>query len=121
MPRCKHCKKNYERQYPMQVACSIKCMIALKKDKIQNIKRQPIKPMSDKRKNRLCEYYKLREDFLLNKICPVTGKQATEIHHTNGRENDRLNDMKHWLAVSRTGHEWIHAHPKEAREAGWLV
>lgn len=33
MPRCKHCKKNYERQYPMQVACSISCAIELKNNK----------------------------------------------------------------------------------------
>lgn len=83
--------------------------------------RNPITPVSKARNERLKEYYKLREIFLLDKVCPVTGKKATEVHHTNGRENSRLTDIRYWLAVSREGHLWIHANPKEAREAGWLV
>ena len=85
------------------------------------MKRTKLKPVSKKRAERLKTYSELRKEFLKGKVCPVTGKQATEVHHMNHRENDRLNDVKYWLAVSREGHEWIHAHPKEAREAGWLL
>ncbi len=45
---------------------------------------------------------------------------AEEVHHTNRRNGDRLNDEKHWLAVSREWHFWIHANPSAAREKGWL-
>jgi len=77
--------------------------------------------ISEKRKVQLSEYSELRKEFLAGKICPVTRKEATEIHHTNGRENDRLNDVKYWLAVSREGHIWIHNNPIQAREKGWLL
>ena len=85
------------------------------------MKKTRLKPVSKKRAERLKTYSELRKEFLKGKRCPVTGEVATEIHHTNGRENERLNDVEFWLAVSRRGHEWIHANPKEAREAGWLV
>lgn len=80
-----------------------------------------MRQISDKRKKELDVYSVLRKTFLAGKRCPVTGREATEVHHTNNREHDRLNDMKYWLAVSREGHEWIHANPKEAREKGWLL
>ena len=83
-----------------------------------------IKPVSDKRAKQKKAYLLARKVFLMedcNKYCPVTGKPATEIHHTNGKENDRLLDRKYWLAVSREGHVYIHANPIEAREKGWLI
>jgi hypothetical protein len=46
---------------------------------------------------------------------------ATEVHHKNKRHGARLNDEAQWMAVSRQGHAWIHAHPAEARELGWLL
>tara|TARA_R110000868_G_scaffold5681_1_gene33552 strand:+ start:2248 stop:2649 length:402 start_codon:yes stop_codon:yes gene_type:complete len=83
-----------------------------------------IKPVSDKRAKQKAAYLLARNIFLMEhayKYCPVTGKPATEIHHTNGRENERLLDRKYWLAVSREGHQWIHNFPEEAREKGWLI
>jgi hypothetical protein len=49
--------------------------------------------------------------------CPY----ATEIHHKRGRFGSRLNQEEFWLAVSREGHDWIHANPKEAYEKGYLL
>lgn len=46
---------------------------------------------------------------------------ATEVHHRNGRTNDRLNDERFWLAVCRESHEWIHNHAREARAKGYLI
>ena len=83
-----------------------------------------IKPVSDKRAKQKATYLLARKVFLMeeeNKYCPVNGSLATEIHHTNGRENERLLDREYWLAVSREGHQWIHANPIEAREKGWLI
>lgn len=57
----------------------------------------------------------------IRKIVPYTKRRATDIHHKAGREGKRLNDEHHWLAVSREGHEWIHANPNEARRRGWLI
>lgn len=46
---------------------------------------------------------------------------ATEVHHRNGRTNDKLNDERFWLAVCRENHEWIHNHASAARAKGYLI
>ena len=47
-------------------------------------------------------------------------KPSEEIHHVCGRVGARLMDERHWLAVSRRGHVWIHDHPEAARQRGFL-
>lgn len=83
--------------------------------------KKPIRKVSKKRARQNAQYLKERAEFLDGKICPITGRPATEIHHTNGRENERLTDKKYWLAVTREGHEKIHANPVWAREMGYLI
>lgn len=135
--KCKHCGEEFQKIRPLDMFCSPGCAVAYKKDKQalkadkpnKPVKRKPIAPVSEKRLEQLAEYRKLRKEFLSryeNKFCPVMkhifGRDVhtTEIHHVNGRENERLNDVEFWLAVSREGHRWIHEHPKESRELGWL-
>lgn len=48
-------------------------------------------------------------------------KMTTDIHHKAGREGKLLNDERHWLAVSRAGHDFIHQNPGIARAHGWLI
>lgn len=92
----------------------------LKRSKSQ-LKRSPLKKVSRHRESQNREYSKLRKVFLETcPPCPVTGGVATEIHHTNHREGKLLNDVSQWLGVSLGGHRYIHSHPKEARENGWL-
>lgn len=68
------------------------------------------------------EYLKLREKFLNEEhICPVTGELATEVHHKKGRIGKLLTDVRYFLGVSRTGHEYIETHPEEAYEKGWSL
>ncbi len=83
--------------------------------------RSPIKKMSDKTKALNAKYLKARLKFLDGKICPITKSPATEIHHTNGREYERLIDKDYWLAVTREGHNKIHANPQWARDNGYLI
>ncbi len=45
--------------------------------------------------------------------------QACDIHHTAYRGINTLAQAT-WLAACRECHEWCHAHPKEARELGYL-
>ncbi len=47
--------------------------------------------------------------------------RSTEIHHRRKRNGAQLNNEADWLAVCRKSHEWLHAHPAEARAKGWLV
>ena len=92
------------------------------------LKRTPLKPptkppnkVSKKTAKLTAKYLKARAEFLDGKLCPITGRYATEIHHMDGREYERLIDESMWLAVTRDGHKWIHANPKEAREKGYLI
>lgn len=84
------------------------------------------KPVSEKRSSQLKDYSALRKEFLIkNPFCifKFTGcmMAATEVHHTNGRENDRLNDQKYWKGVCRNCHQ--HGHntlsAEEAIKAGF--
>ncbi len=43
-----------------------------------------------------------------------------EVHHMRGRAGSLLTDERHWMAVSKQGHRWVHEHPAEARERGWF-
>lgn len=92
------------------------------KEKLKSLK---INPQSDKRKEENKTYLQKRKLFLNqkeNKICLITNKPATEIHHKySGKDRDKyFLDVSTWLSVSREGHLWIHNNPKEAREKGYL-
>jgi len=56
---------------------------------------------------------------LNNRIVPVE-----EIHHMRGRghggRSPLLRDQRHWLAVSSSGHRFIHENTDKAREHGWI-
>lgn len=47
------------------------------------------------------------------KLLPV------DVHHIRGR-GPLLRAQEFWIAVSRKGHDWIHANGRAAREKGWL-
>ena len=133
--KCKHCGKEFKKRAPIHTYCSVKCDILAKKkrdEKKGNAKSspKPIAKFSSNRAKRNAAYLVANKLFLAkeeNKFCIVLAKlknqtvPATEVHHTNGREGERLNDQEYWLAVSREGHQWIHANPELAREQGWLT
>jgi hypothetical protein len=131
--KCKWCSKDYTQYRPLFPYCSFDCA---NKDQASKKKNKVVKPptktkqVSKKRKEETDEYSLARKEFLFkpeNEFCIVMatmhGKtvRCTEVHHKYGRENERLLDQEYWLAVSRKGHQWIHANPKLAREAGWLI
>jgi len=96
-------------------------------------KSKRIKPMSEKREAESKVYSTLRKVFLTGKRCVVYPHlEAVDVHHSMGRvgyaddwARERniplINDVRHFLACSREGHDWIHSHPVEAREKGWLI
>lgn len=45
--------------------------------------------------------------------------RSVDIHHVKGRGKYLL-DTSTWMAVSRYGHEWIHNHPKESYQRGYM-
>ena len=104
--------------------CFLKCQIRIDNSKKVKAPCQ-IKKVSEKRKLQDIEYKKLRLEFLSkpeNQICPISKQQTVEVHHTySGKDRSKYYlDTTTWLAVSRDGHNWIHNHPKDARELGYL-
>lgn len=108
--------------------------------------RVAVKKVSGKRVKQLAEYRKLRKEFLAkNPYCQIWMKQAgvrradidedgcildggymfvplsEEVHHVRGRIGAMLNNTRHWLAVSRKAHRWVHDSPREARILGFLA
>jgi len=84
-----------------------------------------LRPVSARRAAQLKVYRSLKKFVLKARPycemgdCPL--RRATQIHHMKGREGARLNDTRYWLAVCAQCHDWIHAHPKEARRIGVLL
>lgn len=88
--------------------------------------RKPLRQQSKKRAKENSQYLqKIKEYKDAHPVCQVRTKICTyhsqEIHHTRGRENDRLLDSEYWLAVCSLCHRYIHANPSESYQNGWLI
>ena len=119
------CKSCWQRQYGKPIK---------KNPNAKPPKRVPIKKkaykipkVSEKRKVQLAEYYKKRAEFLKERsLCElkVDDKctiKATEVHHTGGKENELLVEVKLWKAGCRHCHDTITEHSKEAIENGQSI
>lgn len=51
---------------------------------------------------------------------PACDGRAVHRHHKRGRVGDDVDDFDHTLDVCDGCHRYIHAHPAESYEAGWL-
>lgn len=106
------------------------------------IRYKRIRPISKRRQQRSAEYTRKARAFVAAAIargwtCPVVAcipelrygvkygwpisNRLNEVHHTRGRAGALLLDERYWLAVSKQGHRWIHEHPAQARNMGWLA
>ena len=104
-------------------------------------KRKRVKPVSDRRRGEVEAYRKAAREFVRTAVrsggtCPVVNavpelrdgfkyghkvsNRLNEVHHVRGRAGALLNDRRHWLALSKQGHRWVHEHPAEAVRLGWL-
>jgi hypothetical protein len=84
--------------------------------------RKPIRKVSVRRAKLNREYTNLKRAFLKSHPeCAVfKAMRSEDIHHLRGRAGSLLLDTSLWLAVSRRGHDWIHANPEAARRRGLL-
>lgn len=84
--------------------------------------RRYIRSTSPTRKAQLRDYAVKRVAFLeRHPWCAVLPRRrANQVHHMRGRHGALLLDERYWLAVSQAGHNWITAHPKQARARGFL-
>ena len=127
--KCKVCSEVFVKRSPLDMFCSNTCAYNYKKKSAKS-NPKPIAKFSDKRAKRNAAYLVANKLFLAkeeNKFCIVMAKLknktvlATEVHHTNGREGERLNDQEYWLAVSSEGHRFIHLNPEISYEQGWIT
>lgn len=133
---CIDCPSNSKEQPLTAKRCSThywNYRASLKPVKIKDIGK-PIPKVSKKRAVENAKYTVQRIIFMSkpeNKICPINGTHTTDVHHVKKRigfadEWARINniplllDERHWLAVSRLGHIWIHDNPEEATKLGYL-
>jgi len=87
------------------------------KNKPRIASKQYIKPISNKRKERLEKYYLLRDLYFKdNPICEFPGCSSREItlHHKRGRIGENL--FKDFCSLCIQHHEYCESHPKEAQE-----
>jgi hypothetical protein len=123
MPKCKVCNGKFNAQFFNQKTCSKSC----NSEYLAENKPTSVKRVSDKRQRQLDEYAVIREEYLNeNKHCVPCNDHniktvATEIHHKNGREGERLNDKRFFLSSCEDCHRHIHLNPKESREKGYLI
>lgn len=132
--KCKYCQEVFDKRSPLDMFCCSKHAVLYynekKKKKSAKSNPKPIAKFSSGRAKRNAAYLLANKLFLAkeeNQFCPVMAKlhgktvRATEVHHRNGREGERLNDQEYWIAVSNEGHKYIHANPKVAYEQGWIT
>jgi 5-methylcytosine-specific restriction endonuclease McrA len=58
--------------------------------------------------------------------CRRCGRSGTDAHHRQLRgmgktSGERMYDMASLILLCRDCHSWIHLHPSESYESGWLV
>jgi hypothetical protein len=86
-----------------------------------------VRTRSPHRSKEEAQYLKQRLSYMnTNPKCQASipnlcSHNATDVHHKNGRANERLNDTEHWVSVCRSCHDWIHSHPIEARQLNLLI
>lgn len=86
--------------------------------------KKPINKVSAKRAVENKEYARLRKDYLeVYPVCEVVECHlpSKEIHHMQGREGDKLNDVNFFLAVCPGCHRKIETDTKWARDNGYSI
>jgi len=82
-----------------------------------------IKPISDSMAKKLKEYRIERDEYMrTHPNCEFEGcnKESNDLHHKAGR-GEHLSNRGSFMSVCRKHHNWIHEHPKESRELGYLI
>lgn len=119
---CMQCARKYSKPISKGIKM-IESTRPLNKPVQATKKIKPIPKVSQKMKERLRLYYKVRETYLDGNIgCEARlngcNGTATDIHHKCGKTGDLLFDDKYFLAVCRPCHTHIELHPLEAKRKG---
>lgn len=88
------------------------------------LRRNPIRRRQRKGTGRYLEHREVIAEAA-NWVCqagtPVCEGNVEQIHHRKGRDGELLTDPTYLLAVCFPCHTYIHAHPQESYDKGWMV
>ena len=91
------------------------------------MKRTPIKRRSKKESERLRRYDRARQIVMESAqgMCEAGTNNcvgpAGQVHHRKGRDGELVDNLDYLLAVCYACHDYIHSHPHESYERGWMV
>jgi transposase len=107
-------------RYKLCKSCATRESLTLRPSVSQIKKRSDAKRIED-------QLYSIRNKTYLkqHERCEINTASctsvATEVHHTAYRTGTNYLDTATWKASCRACHQWVHSHPKEARELGFLI
>lgn len=91
------------------------------------MKRTPIRRRSRKESARVARYNKAREIVFersggsCEARTPDCRGVSDQVHHRKGRDGDLVDDIDYLLAACWACHNYIHRHPAESYERGWMI
>jgi hypothetical protein len=91
------------------------------------VRRTPIRRRSKKESERLRRYDRARTIVMetANGMCEAVTNRcmgpAGQVHHRRGRDGELVDDLDNLLAVCYACHDYIHSHPHESYERGWMI
>lgn len=94
------------------------------------MKRTPLRRVSDKKRKADAELAAARKTVIARAfgrceantpVCPSREHRGDHVHHVRRRSAGGQHDPANLLLVCEEAHSYIHAHPAESYEKGWLV
>lgn len=123
--KCRNCGKEFTPQHSsLEIACSFECAKEGRKPDLKLKTVYKIPKVSKKRQVEQLQYQVLRTEFLSkpeNKICPITGRETTDIHHKKGRVGSLFLNTDFWIALSREGHKFVEENPEWSKANGYSL
>lgn len=128
--RCQFCYWKNRKKVKESEAKELEPTEEIKEKKVitvsRNKKKYIIPKQSSKRRAQNVLYLKKRRIFMeQNTTCQAKLSNcsilSTDVHHRRGRVGDLLTDERYFLAVCRSCHDYIEAHPIFAKEKGFSL
>lgn len=123
--KCRNCRKEFTPTHnSLEAFCSFPCAKEGRKPDLKLKTVYKIPKVSKKRQVEQLQYQVLRTEFLSkpeNKICPITGRETTDIHHKKGRVGSLFLNTDFWIALSREGHKFVEENPEWSKANGYSL
>lgn len=130
---CKDCaSKSGTGKSQFNISVPVKEMFPVYKDILNVVNKplqstktiKPISPISNKRKEALKRYRRLRDKYFLDHpVCEFPDCSSTNItlHHQRGRIGAFLTDKRYFKSLCGKHHRWVEENPTEAIKIGLSI